>query len=81
VTATYASDLRFAASAGSTVQTVKPPANKYRTVAPCRAVDTRNATGPWGGPALSGDAARTTIDSVSETPSIPTIVPIPNAAK
>ncbi|MBK8596410.1 MAG: SBBP repeat-containing protein [Holophagales bacterium] len=26
---------------------------QFHTVAPCRAVDTRNAVGPWGGPALA----------------------------
>jgi hypothetical protein len=28
------------------------------TLAPCRIVDTRNATGPWGGPALAAGASR-----------------------
>jgi len=29
------------------------------TVTPCRVIDTRNATGPYGGPALSGGTVRT----------------------
>jgi len=29
-----------------------PPSTKFFTVAPCRVVDTRGPTGPWGGPAL-----------------------------
>jgi hypothetical protein len=32
---------------------------KFYTVAPCRAVDTRNPVGPLGGPALAGGAVRT----------------------
>ena len=32
---------------------------KFYTVAPCRVVDTRNANGPFGGPALSGGTERT----------------------
>ena len=37
-----------------------PPATALRffTVAPCRLVDTRNANGPYGGPALSSGALR-----------------------
>jgi len=31
----------------------------YYTVTPCRLVDTRNAAGPWGGPALLAGADRT----------------------
>jgi hypothetical protein len=32
---------------------------KFYTLAPCRAVDTRDPAGPFGGPALSGGAVRT----------------------
>jgi glucose/arabinose dehydrogenase len=35
-----------------------PPPGTYYTVTPCRAVDTRNATGAYGGPALVGGATR-----------------------
>ncbi|HYN42609.1 MAG TPA: hypothetical protein VE129_12580 [Thermoanaerobaculia bacterium] len=31
----------------------------FHTLAPCRVVDTRNATGPWGGPALAAGTTRT----------------------
>jgi hypothetical protein len=31
----------------------------YYTVGPCRAVDTRNASGPLGGPIMNGDTTRT----------------------
>jgi hypothetical protein len=33
--------------------------NQFYTVTPCRVVDTRNATGPYGGPALSANSDRT----------------------
>ena len=33
-------------------------ANDYYTVAPCRVVDTRDAPGPWGGPAIFGGTTR-----------------------
>jgi streptogramin lyase len=35
-----------------------PPAALFYTVTPCRVVDTRNATGPLGGPALAANATR-----------------------
>jgi hypothetical protein len=36
-----------------------PVAASFYTVTPCRAVDTRNPTGPYGGPALAADSDRT----------------------
>ena len=36
-----------------------PPALQYFTVSPCRLVDTRNANGPFGGPALAANSTRT----------------------
>jgi hypothetical protein len=36
-----------------------PTATRFYTVTPCRAVDTRNAAGPWGGPALAANSDRT----------------------
>ena len=36
-----------------------PPSAAFYTVAPCRVLDTRNADGPLGGPALAGGTART----------------------
>jgi hypothetical protein len=36
-----------------------PVATSFYTVAPCRLVDTRNPTGPYGGPALSANTTRT----------------------
>jgi hypothetical protein len=39
-------------------ETVPPPASNFYTLAPCRVLDTRNATGPYGGPALTSGVAR-----------------------
>jgi len=36
-----------------------PVATQFYTVTPCRVVDTRNPTGPYGGPALSANSDRT----------------------
>jgi hypothetical protein len=36
-----------------------PAASRFYTVTPCRVVDTRGATGPYGGPALSANSDRT----------------------
>jgi len=37
---------------------VPPPATSFHTLTPCRVFDTRNATGTYGGPALSASQAR-----------------------
>jgi uncharacterized repeat protein (TIGR03803 family) len=36
----------------------QPTASQFVTLTPCRAVDTRNANGPFGGPAISGGHSR-----------------------
>ena len=36
-----------------------PPATAFNTLPPCRVVDTRNAPGPWGAPALAASGVRT----------------------
>jgi len=36
-----------------------PTASRFYTVTPCRAVDTRDAAGPYGGPALAANSDRT----------------------
>ncbi|HEY3169938.1 MAG TPA: hypothetical protein VGK08_02940, partial [Thermoanaerobaculia bacterium] len=50
-------------SVGPTIRVLpaSPPAapTNFNTVASCRIVDTRKATGPYGGPALQGNATRT----------------------
>ncbi|MGH9367048.1 MAG: S8 family peptidase, partial [Thermoanaerobaculia bacterium] len=40
-------------------QATQPGPKSFYTVTPCRAVDTRNASGPLGGPALSAGGTRT----------------------
>ncbi|HLX06910.1 MAG TPA: S8 family serine peptidase [Thermoanaerobaculia bacterium] len=40
------------------LSTTGPPPLKFFTLAPCRLIDTRNAAGPLGGPALQGSAVR-----------------------
>ncbi|HEX5856229.1 MAG TPA: hypothetical protein VFZ57_11470, partial [Thermoanaerobaculia bacterium] len=50
--------LWFTEFKGSKIGRIVPPAPlppaRLCTVAPCRVVDTRNPTGPFGGPALLG---------------------------
>jgi glucose/arabinose dehydrogenase len=36
-----------------------PPPSQFHTLTPCRVADTRNAAGPYGGPALSANTTRT----------------------
>ena len=40
-------------------RTLPPGATSFYSLAPCRAVDTRNPTGPLGGPAVGGGSSRT----------------------
>jgi uncharacterized repeat protein (TIGR01451 family) len=49
----------FVSANDSATDTDARTGGSYYTVAPCRIVDTRLATGPWGGPALVSAAART----------------------
>jgi hypothetical protein len=51
--------LAIALAAGSPTCNVTSPPAQYHTITPCRLVDTRNAAGPYGGPALSAGADRT----------------------
>jgi hypothetical protein len=46
-------------SAGLATMTDFTPPRAFVAVTPCRVVDTRNAAGPYGGPALSTNVART----------------------
>ena len=46
------------ASDSAQVSTPRSVATSFYTATPCRVVDTRNASGPWGGPALSAGATR-----------------------
>jgi hypothetical protein len=43
----------------TTLPDAPPVATLFYTLTPCRAVDTRNPTGPYGGPALSASSDRT----------------------
>ncbi len=45
------------AQAGASVRRARP--TSFYTVAPCRVFDTRNAAGPYGGPALAAGVSRT----------------------
>jgi hypothetical protein len=49
------------------------PSASFFSIAPCRVLDTRNAAGPLGGPALAGGAARTF--SIAGPCAIPTTAP------
>jgi PKD-like domain len=57
VTVTDGNGCMASGSQSSTI-TVNCAADFY-TVSPCRAIDTRNAAGPYGGPALAANADRT----------------------
>jgi glucose/arabinose dehydrogenase len=48
----------FAALDTGRIYRINPPATSFHTVSPCRVVDTRNATGTYGGPALSAGGTR-----------------------
>jgi hypothetical protein len=39
-------------------ESATPPASAFYTLSPCRVVDTRNAAGPFGGPALAAGETR-----------------------
>ncbi len=47
-------------SSASDVTTVNPPpvALRFIPITPCRVADTRNPTGPFGGPAIAGNSSR-----------------------
>lgn len=60
VVATYSGDSNYAPSSGSVTQIVNPvpAALQFKTLPPCRIVDTRHANGTFGGPAITGNTAR-----------------------
>ncbi|HTO86253.1 MAG TPA: PQQ-dependent sugar dehydrogenase [Thermoanaerobaculia bacterium] len=49
----------FAALDTGRIYRINPPASKFNTLTPCRVVNTRNANGPYGGPALTAGAGGT----------------------
>jgi hypothetical protein len=61
-------------SAGITTMTDITPPRVFVAVAPCRVVDTRNAPGPYGGPALATNVARTFDLNNGPCPGIPSFV-------
>lgn len=46
-------------SNAATVTVTPPTATQFYTLTPCRIIDTRDATGPFGGPILGGNLTRT----------------------
>lgn len=48
----------FAAIVTGRIYRINPVASSFYTVTPCRVVDTRNAVGPYGGPALAASGTR-----------------------
>ena len=51
--------------------TASPAGTAFYAVTPCRVLDTRNANGPLGGPALSGSGAQRTFNVVAASCGIP----------
>lgn len=51
--------LYYTAINAGRIYRINPPGRSFYTITPCRAVDTRNPAGPFGGPALSAGASRT----------------------
>ena len=60
IVATYSGDSSYGGSNGSLTQIVNPvpSAVQFVPLTPCRIVDTRRATGTFGGPAITGGSAR-----------------------
>ncbi len=58
--AAYSGDNNYAPSSGSLTQIVNPApvALQFVAATPCRLVDTRNPSGTFGGPAISGNSSR-----------------------
>jgi glucose/arabinose dehydrogenase len=48
----------FAAIGSGKIYRINPPGSGFHTLTPCRLVDTRNATGAFGGPALAAKGTR-----------------------
>jgi uncharacterized repeat protein (TIGR03803 family) len=60
IVATYSGDDHYGGSMGTLAQIVNPVpvALQFVPLTPCRVVDTRNANGPFGGPAIGGHSSR-----------------------
>jgi glucose/arabinose dehydrogenase len=48
----------YAAYNAGRVYRINPPGSNFHTAAPCRTIDTRNANGPYGGPAFTANTTR-----------------------
>jgi uncharacterized repeat protein (TIGR01451 family) len=59
ITAAYSGDTLVQPSTSPALVQVVSPSMSFYALAPCRVVDTRNANGPLGGPALVAGAQRT----------------------
>jgi hypothetical protein len=60
IVATYSGDSNYMGSSGTFTQLVNPvpTAVQFVPVTPCRVVDTRGTSGPFGGPAIPGGTSR-----------------------
>jgi uncharacterized repeat protein (TIGR01451 family) len=59
ITAVYGGDTKFVGSTSPPMIQVVTGPTRFYTLTPCRLVDTRNAAGPLGGPALGAGTTRT----------------------
>jgi hypothetical protein len=76
IAANYSGDSNYGGSIGLSTQLVNSvaPAVQLVPVTPCRVVDTRTATGDFGGPALVGHVPRSFVIPSGPCPGIPTDV-------
>ena len=51
--------VHYAAINTGRIYRINPVGSRFFTLAPCRVLDTRDAPGPWGGPALAAGGRRT----------------------
>ncbi len=58
ITAKYSGDANYASSTGTVNVMANSTGLEFIPVTPCRVADTRNATGAFGGPAISGGSSR-----------------------
>jgi len=60
ILASYSGDSNYHHSSGTLTQIVNPvpSAVQFVPLAPCRVVDTRNLSGPFGGPVITGNTSR-----------------------
>ena len=71
----------FAVFADNASESAAPPKTYFWTVTPCRILDTRNAAGQYGGPALAAGSERTIQFTALPVVSPPCQSTIPNTAR